>query len=109
MRKGIRDYGRIWIGLFRYGRYGSSGYRPPASEAVAPPRADLALRALQVPAGSALLFQRAWTNIATGTNPGVFPTNRIDEIRRQEGRKLRRFDVDFDLPASRRNSRRRFS
>ena len=28
----------------------------------------------------------------------VFPNNQIDEIKRQEDRDLRRFDVDFDLP-----------
>src|SRR5437764_257917 len=28
----------------------------------------------------------------------VFPTEEIDEIHRQEGRDLQRFDVDFDLP-----------
>jgi cytochrome c peroxidase len=28
----------------------------------------------------------------------VFPDREIDEIRKQEGRNLRRFDVDFDLP-----------
>jgi cytochrome c peroxidase len=28
----------------------------------------------------------------------VFPNRQIDEIRAQEGRNLRRFDVDFDLP-----------
>lgn len=29
----------------------------------------------------------------------VFPDQQIDDIRRQEGRELQRFDVDFDLPA----------
>jgi cytochrome c peroxidase len=28
----------------------------------------------------------------------VFPNTQIDEIHRQEGRDLRRFDVDFDIP-----------
>src|SRR5690348_14839623 len=32
------------IGLFRYGRYGSSGYQPAAPEAVAPPTALTATR-----------------------------------------------------------------
>jgi cytochrome c peroxidase len=32
------------------------------------------------------------------TGGQVFPSNQIDEIGRQEGRNLRRFDVDFDLP-----------
>jgi cytochrome c peroxidase len=32
------------------------------------------------------------------TGGQVFPDRQIDEIRRQEGRNLQRFDVDFDLP-----------
>jgi hypothetical protein len=32
------------------------------------------------------------------TGGQVFPNNQIEEIGRQEGRNLRRFDVDFDLP-----------
>jgi cytochrome c peroxidase len=28
----------------------------------------------------------------------VFPNQEIDEIQKQEGRSLRRFDVEFDLP-----------
>jgi cytochrome c peroxidase len=29
----------------------------------------------------------------------IFPQNQIDEIKKQEGRDLTRFDIDFDLPA----------
>src|SRR5260370_18154873 len=32
------------------------------------------------------------------TQGQVFPTSEIDEIKKQEGRSLERFDVDFDLP-----------
>jgi cytochrome c peroxidase len=32
------------------------------------------------------------------TGGQVFPNNQIEEIGRQEGRNLRRFDIDFDLP-----------
>jgi cytochrome c peroxidase len=38
-------------------------------------------------------------HVKQATGGQVFPNNEIDEIRTQEGRNLRRFDVDFDLPA----------
>jgi cytochrome c peroxidase len=38
-------------------------------------------------------------HVKQGTGGQVFPQEQIDEIRRQEGRDLRRFDVEFDLPA----------
>ena len=38
------------------------------------------------------------TGFKQATGGQVFPTNQIDEIGRQEGRNLRRFDVDFDVP-----------
>lgn len=37
-------------------------------------------------------------HVKQATGGQVFPNNAIDEIQRQEGRNLRRFDVDFDLP-----------
>ena len=37
-------------------------------------------------------------HVKQATGGQVFPNNTIDEIQRQEGRNLRRFDVDFDLP-----------
>jgi cytochrome c peroxidase len=37
-------------------------------------------------------------HVKQATGGQVFPNNEIDEIRDQEGRNLRRFDVDFDLP-----------
>jgi cytochrome c peroxidase len=37
-------------------------------------------------------------HVKQATGGQVFPNNEIDEIRNQEGRNLRRFDVDFDLP-----------
>jgi cytochrome c peroxidase len=37
-------------------------------------------------------------HVKQATGGQVFPNNQIDEIGRQEGRNLRRFDVDFDLP-----------
>ena len=37
-------------------------------------------------------------HVKQATGGQVFPNNEIDEIRVQEGRNLRRFDVDFDLP-----------
>jgi cytochrome c peroxidase len=37
-------------------------------------------------------------HVKQATGGQVFPTNQIDEIGRQEGRNLRRFDIDFDLP-----------
>ena len=37
-------------------------------------------------------------HVKQATGGQVFPDQQIDEIRRQEGRNLRRFDVDFDLP-----------
>jgi cytochrome c peroxidase len=37
-------------------------------------------------------------HIKQATGGQVLPNNQIDEIRTQEGRNLRRFDVDFDLP-----------
>lgn len=37
-------------------------------------------------------------HVKQATGGQVFPNDQIDEIRRQEGRNLRRFDVDFDLP-----------
>src|SRR4051812_36016130 len=37
-------------------------------------------------------------HVKQATGGQVFPNQEIDEIRRQEGRDLRRFDVDFDLP-----------
>jgi cytochrome c peroxidase len=49
-------------------------------------------------------------HVKQATGGQVFPVNEIKEIRRQEGRDLQRFDVDFDLPdPSPLNSRRRFS
>ena len=38
-------------------------------------------------------------HVKHATGGQVFPDRQIDEIRRQEGRDLRRFDVNFDLPA----------
>src|SRR4051794_4407765 len=37
-------------------------------------------------------------HVKQATGGQVFPNSEIDEVRRQEGRDLRRFDVDFDLP-----------
>jgi cytochrome c peroxidase len=37
-------------------------------------------------------------HVKQATGGQVFPNKEIDEIRRQEARNLRRFDVDFDLP-----------
>lgn len=37
-------------------------------------------------------------HVKQATGGQVFPNEEIDEIARQEGRNLRRFDVDFDLP-----------
>ncbi len=37
-------------------------------------------------------------HVKQATGGQVIPNNQIDEIRTQEGRNLRRFDVDFDLP-----------
>ncbi|WP_046865649.1 cytochrome b6 [Microvirga massiliensis] len=37
-------------------------------------------------------------HVKQATGGQVFPNREIDEIQRQEGRSLRRFDVDFDLP-----------
>jgi cytochrome c peroxidase len=37
-------------------------------------------------------------HIKHATSSQVFPNVEIDEIRAQEGRNLRRFDIDFDLP-----------
>jgi cytochrome c peroxidase len=37
-------------------------------------------------------------HVKQATGGQVFPNNQIDEIRTQEGRNLRRFDIDFDLP-----------
>ncbi|WP_407180140.1 cytochrome B6 [Bradyrhizobium sp. STM 3562] len=37
-------------------------------------------------------------HVKQATGGQVFPNNQIDEINRQEGRNIRRFDVDFDLP-----------
>src|SRR3954451_24616088 len=37
-------------------------------------------------------------HVKQATGGQVFPNQEIDEVRRQEGRDLRRFDVDFDLP-----------
>jgi len=37
-------------------------------------------------------------HVKQATGGQVFPDHQIDEIRRQEGRDLRRFDVNFDLP-----------
>jgi cytochrome c peroxidase len=37
-------------------------------------------------------------HVKQATGGQVFPNKEIDEIRRQESRNLRRFDVDFDLP-----------
>jgi cytochrome c peroxidase len=37
-------------------------------------------------------------HVKQATGGQVFPNEQIDEISRQEGRNLRRFDVDFDLP-----------
>ena len=37
-------------------------------------------------------------HVKQATGGQVFPDNAIEEIQRQEGRNLRRFDVDFDLP-----------
>jgi cytochrome c peroxidase len=37
-------------------------------------------------------------HVKQATGGQVFPNNQIDQIRTQEGRDLRRFDVDFDLP-----------
>jgi cytochrome c peroxidase len=36
--------------------------------------------------------------VEQATGGRVFPTVQIDEIRNQEGRNIRRFGVDFDLP-----------
>jgi len=37
-------------------------------------------------------------HIKHATSSQVFGNVEIDEIRTQEGRNLRRFDIDFDLP-----------
>ena len=37
-------------------------------------------------------------HVKHATGGQVFPNNQIEQIRSQEGRDLRRFDVDFDLP-----------
>ena len=37
-------------------------------------------------------------HVKQATGGQVFPNNEIDEIKKQEDRNLRRFDVDFDLP-----------
>jgi cytochrome c peroxidase len=37
-------------------------------------------------------------HVKQATGRQVFPNEEIEEIRRQEGRDLRRFDVDMDLP-----------
>jgi len=37
-------------------------------------------------------------HVKQATGGQVFPNSEIDEIKQQEGRNLRRFDVDFDLP-----------
>jgi cytochrome c peroxidase len=37
-------------------------------------------------------------HVKQATGGQVFPDNQIQEVQRQEGRNLRRFDVDFDLP-----------
>jgi cytochrome c peroxidase len=37
-------------------------------------------------------------HVKQATGGQVFPNNEVEEINRQEGRNLRRFDVDFDLP-----------
>ena len=37
-------------------------------------------------------------HVKQATGGQVFPDDEIEEIQRQEGRNLRRFDVDFDLP-----------
>ena len=37
-------------------------------------------------------------HVKQATGGQVIPNNQIDEIRTQEGRNLRRFDVEFDLP-----------
>jgi len=37
-------------------------------------------------------------HVKQATGGQVFPNEQIDEIRRQEGRNIRRFDVDLDLP-----------
>ena len=37
-------------------------------------------------------------HVKHATGGQVFPDRQIDEIRRQEGRDLRRFDVNFDFP-----------
>jgi len=37
-------------------------------------------------------------HVKQATGGQVFPNSEIDEIHRQEGRDLRRFDVDFDIP-----------
>ena len=37
-------------------------------------------------------------HVKQATGGQVFPEHQIDEIRQQEGRDLRRFDVNFDLP-----------
>jgi cytochrome c peroxidase len=37
-------------------------------------------------------------HVKQATGGQVFPDEQIDEVRRQEGRDLRRFDVDLDLP-----------
>ena len=37
-------------------------------------------------------------HVKQATGGQVFPNNQIEEIDRQEGRNLRRFDVDFDIP-----------
>src|SRR3954464_1596430 len=39
-------------------------------------------------------------HVKQATGGQVIPNTQIDEIRTQEGRNLRRFDVDFDLPAT---------
>ncbi|MBV8458093.1 MAG: hypothetical protein JO122_15920 [Acetobacteraceae bacterium] len=47
-------------------------------------------------------------HVKQATGGQVFPNIEIDEIHRQEGRDLRRFDVDFDIPDRfTRNFRRR--
>jgi cytochrome c peroxidase len=41
---------------------------------------------------------RPLPHVKQATGGQVFPNHQIDEIRTQEGRNLRRFDIDFDLP-----------
>jgi cytochrome c peroxidase len=41
---------------------------------------------------------RPLPHVKQATGGQVFPKNEIEEIRRQEGRNLQRFDVDFDIP-----------